>query len=365
MTNRLALTILALFAAPLGSCSPLALPAGARGVAPQAPSSERPAARAERVVLVTLDGVRWQEMFGGVDPDLAEEAQLPRRAVVPSETLLPNVYRLFFDQGAVVGHPDHGAAFNASGPVFVSLPAYMEMMSGAPSVCLGNDCDEAQTWSLLEEVREQTGVPSGGVAAVASWEKIAQAAVTRPDSVWIDAGRKEGDAAPAWPGSGPYRPDHYTAPRALAYFAAERPRLLWVSLGDADEYAHRGDYRGYLDAIRFADAFLGELAATLDELGEAERTAIYVTTDHGRDGNFRDHGRRASQRVWLLARGAGVAARGPVALSEPRYLRDLAPTVLAHLGLSAPGCDGCGAVLAELSEPPSTGAVVPGRAAAP
>ena len=41
------------------------------------------------------------------------------------------------------------------------------------------------------------------------------------------------------------------------------PRFLFVGLGDADEYGHRNDYHGYLEAVHASDAFLGELFATI------------------------------------------------------------------------------------------------------
>src|SRR5262249_11307156 len=40
------------------------------------------APRTENVVLVTLDGVRWQEVFDGVDPALADRAGLPKSSVI-------------------------------------------------------------------------------------------------------------------------------------------------------------------------------------------------------------------------------------------------------------------------------------------
>ncbi len=125
---------------------------------------------------------------------------------------------------------------------------------------------------------------------------------------------------------------------AIEHLVHHRPRFLWVALGDTDEWAHRGDYRGYVDALRFADAFVGEVAAHLAEMGEyGARTAIFVTTDHGRDPDFAGHGGPASAGVWLMARGGPVARRGPTALPRVRYLRDLAPTMAALLGRARPG----------------------------
>jgi hypothetical protein len=318
-------------------------PSGARGRSDAVvPASAAPA---DAVVLVTLDGVRWQEVFHGVDAQLAARDGLPRAAVVPAATLMPNVRRLFFDGGVVLGAPGRGAGIGALGPRYVSLPAYVELMTGARSTCWSNDCDPVIGWTVAEELR---GEAPGAAAVFASWERIA-AVFPEPGTLAVQAGRGAGDEPLPHPGNGGYRPDRVTARRALAHLVERRPRFLWIALGDTDEWGHRNDYRGYLDALRAADAVIGEVAAHLAEMpGYGERAALLVTTDHGRDDGFADHGGKASADVWLMARGAGVASVGAVSTAKRRHLRDVAPTVLSLLGRSAEACDECGEVLAEV-----------------
>ena len=111
---------------------------------------------------------------------------------------------------------------------------------------------------------------------------------------------------------------------------------MFVGLGDADEYGHRNDYRGYLDALRESDAFLGELESTLASMGaRGQHTTVLVTADHGRASDFRDHGlwHPESGRVWLVATGSDVRSRGLVAAPRRHTLLDVAPTVRALLGV--------------------------------
>lgn len=306
-------------------------------------------ALAERVIVVTLDGVRWQEVFGGVDADLARSAGLPRGALVGAPLLVPNLYAWFFRGGTVLGSPAEGGGFSPSGPHYVSLPAYLELASGGPTPCFSNDCGVEPAWTFFEEVAERLGKGREDVAIIASWEKIASAGWSRPSSkMTLDAGRADGDRMPAWPGSGGYRPDHYTHARAMDHLAKHAPKLLWVALGDTDEWAHRHDYRGYLASLRSADAALGELMTHLAESGALATTMVLVTTDHGRDSNFADHGGKASAATWLAARGGPVAAHGMVPVSRPRHLGDVAPTVLHVLGLPPQACLDCGEPLSEL-----------------
>jgi hypothetical protein len=303
----------------------------------------------DNVVLVTLDGVRWQEIFDGADPALAEDVALPRGEARAARGLTPNLHRLFFDEGAVLGDPRRGEGLRASGPVFVSLPAYVEIMTGAPSGCADNECEPRVSWSIAGEVARR---PGGGAAVFASWERIARTQppeAARALGLVLSVGREPGEQAPAYPGNGAYRPDRRTAAAAIEHLVHHRPRFLWVSLGDTDEWAHRHDYRGYLEALRFADGFVGEIAAHLAEMGEyGARTAILVTTDHGRDAGFADHGGPASAGVWLMARGGPIRQRGSTATSRVRYLADVAPTIAAILGEPRRHCPGCGDVLDEL-----------------
>lgn len=293
---------------------------------------------ADTLVLVTIDGVRWQEVFLGVDPKRASEAE-----VVGASELLPNL-RSFFDEGAVLGDPRIGSRMAASGPRYVSLPGYVEMLTGGRGGCADNDCIPQSTWTIPEEISRRAGGSS--VAVFSSWDRIA-AALPQSGMV-VRAGRAPKDAADPSPGCGAYRPDRSTTAEALSYLLQNRPRFLWVALGDTDEWAHRNDYAAYLRSLRLADAFVGELSATVAAMGNGDRTAIFITTDHGRDEDFANHGGAASADVWLMARGAGIQRRGSVATMEPRYLRDIAPTMAALIGSEVAPCAGCGRVIREL-----------------
>jgi hypothetical protein len=291
-----------------------------------------------RVVLVTIDGVRWQEVFLGTDPMLFDGPS------VDAAHLLPNLHALA-ERGLAAGAPGE-PPFQASGPNFVSLPGYREIVSGhADADCHNNECGQIATPTLLDELRA-AGLPPEQIAAIGSWERLERAASIDPAAVTVSVGRHHGasrdrlrvseraaailDAGQhsgAWPGWFDYRPDVHTSALALEYAAVVRPRFLWVGLGDTDELAHRGDYLGYLEALRRFDAFLGELSRTFDE-----HTLVIVTTDHGRARNFRDHGGHApeSRATWLIAAGPGVRSNAPAPLTR---LADIAPLVRRAFGI--------------------------------
>ncbi|MGZ3438782.1 MAG: alkaline phosphatase family protein [Polyangia bacterium] len=306
------------------------------------PAAPRQTRNAPAIVLVTLDGARAIDVF--------------------DRARLPNLHRLI-DRGVALGAA--AAPMVASGPRFVSLPGYREIVTGRRGGgCIDNDCPAIDEPTLLDELRLRDAPDANDVAVVASWEVIARAASIAPASLALSAGRHGGgmraalavsDAAradldrgaraSAWPGHGDYRPDALTAALALDVVAARRPRVLWVALGDADEYAHRGDRDGYLAALAAADRFLGRL---VDAVG-SDDTLLLVTADHGRAANFRDHGDAPeSNAVWLVAAGPGIAHTGFPRSSERHGLADIAPTVRALLRLPADDSPRAGRAAAEL-----------------
>ena len=310
------------------------------------------------VVLVVLDGVRGQEVFGGADRALARERGMNPLAWAGPRALMPNLQRLLESRAIALGAPGHGPEIAASGPQFISMPGYLEIFAGRPDpACESNECARPPGRSLVDDVLDSSGADD--VAVVSSWPNIARAASSDVTRVVVSAGRRRlergdvlrddeataaelerGGRARAFPGEGDYRPDAITARVALRVLATERPRLLFVGLGDADEYGHRNDYRGYLEALHASDAFLGDLFATLDQMGARGRhTTVLVTADHGRAYGFKDHGPRypESGRVWLVAAGAGVKGHGVVAASRRHTLSDVAPTVRALLGMGGEG----------------------------
>ncbi|MDF2693806.1 MAG: hypothetical protein K0S65_2189 [Labilithrix sp.] len=290
------------------------------------------------VVIVAIDGVRWQEVFQGTDRTRTSSA-------LPASSLFKNLHGLGHERGAFVGAPGHGI-IAASGPNYVSLPGYTEILGGRASRCTNNECARTALPSILDEAR----TAGAKVAAFASWEKLDLAATRVPGAFLSSCGRNGDPAIDPWPGHGDYRPDRLTADAALAYYETEQPDVFFLGLGDPDEYAHRGDYEGYLASLRRADEVLGRLVALLDRLGErGQSTHLIVTADHGRAHSFANHGSMPeAARVWMVAAGPRFLARGPVRSPQERHLADIAPTLRVVLGLPPDSSERAGAPLEEL-----------------
>jgi hypothetical protein len=333
-----------------------------------APSTEEPAPapppddRPPRVVLVTIDGVRWQDVFDGGDPSLAHDHQLD--AFADPDALVPRLRELGARGIALGAGTDGCGVVRTHGTSNISLPGYLELLSGRATSCRSNACARIDTPTILDDAR-RSGIER--VASISSWETLERAATHGSEGVLVAAGARPWPVSTATelamlsdrgmqlgpfpaPG-GAYRPDSATTAIALAYLRAESPQLLHVGLGDTDEWAHRGRYDEYLDALHDADAFVGDVVDWLDHEGLLDVTTILVTTDHGRGRDFRSHGAALpeSRRTFLIAAGRGVTSAGERCARHDVELPDIGASIRTLLGLAPDPRPSSGTPIVELT----------------
>jgi hypothetical protein len=316
---------------------------------------------------LAIDGVRWQEVFGGAPAKLARRYGVAARS--PSQ-LTPHLHRIGSTSGCVLGAPGIGDGFFASGPDFVSLPGYSEMLTGSlDSGCATNDCKNVHRATLLDDFARISGADERA-AVISSWPRIESASSFGKRNGVVSTGRnggyrlehfarypetehalRAGRRVGPTPGYGDFRPDRFTADLAVSYLKHERPPFLFVSLGETDEHAHHDRYGEYLDALHYADTVVGRIAGTLRDLErEGVPTAFFITTDHGRSDQFTSHGAKwpESSRSFLFATGSMISARGHIEGGSAARLADIAPTVRALAELEPRRGDADGRVLTEL-----------------
>lgn len=293
-------------------------------------------APSSNIILITIDGVRWQEVFNGTDPVLDRTEHLIARE------LLPNLYDLFVDHGTALGQK---SLVIASGPKHISLPGYLEITRGHPSKdCQSNACQPKIDQSIFYLF------PYPPPAVFASWETIdrteppylnivSNTGRTRRSQVWGDAQFPEYNNYPTpftWLPD--YRPDYYTAELATVYIEERHPDFAWLALGDTDEWGHANSYTRYLLALQAADIYIGTLVHELEATDYGQNTVFILTTDHGRAANFRDHGYdQASARVWMMFHGKGIPSKGSIRLPQIISLSNILPTIGSIENIPAKG----------------------------
>jgi hypothetical protein len=318
-----------------------------------------------RVVFVTIDGLRWQEVFGG-----AQEAYIDRKAggvqevaelkarylrgdtpEARREAFMPFLWTVIAKQGQVFGDPTKNARAHVTNGKWFSYPGYAEMLCGfADARVDSNDKVPNPNVNVLEWLNTRPGF-SGRVSAYGTWDVFPSILNVGRSKLPVVAGWElirdepltEGekqvnslltDLPRLWPGNAF---DLTTARGAMEHLRKRKPRVLYVAFGETDEWAHMRRYDCYLDAARHNDDFLRELWAALQSMPEyAGKTSLLITTDHGRGDttkDWTDHGEKvpAAGAVWMAVMGPGTPALGVRANVEATQSQ-IAATLAALVG---------------------------------
>jgi hypothetical protein len=317
--------------------------------------------KTQNVVLLMTDGLRWQEVFGGADRELFDGAKLDDlRAEFWRETpearreaLMPFFWGTLAKQGQVYGNRYEDGTAKVSNGLNFSYPGYSETLCGYvdPAVNSNNPTPNRNV-TVLEWVHRQPGF-KGKVAAFGAWDVIGPIVNPKRAGLPANAGYEpltEGKMTPEirllnrlkaelprhpWGGE-PY--DAITFHTAMQYVKANRPRVLFLSLGETDEWAHANNYREYLISAKRFDAYVKELWETLQSMPQYRgKTTLGITVDHGRgDGaQWTSHGAniKGAESSWIVWMGPDTPARGVVRGRDEVTNAQVASTLARFLGL--------------------------------
>lgn len=334
-------------------------------------AAEPPACRTRNVVLVTLDGLRWQEVFGGIDAAIFRDPQSVRHAKTFAEfeaaywresaaerraLLMPFLWTQAAVHGQLHGDRDRGSRVGLANPLHFSYPGYNEILTGiADPRIASNDKLPNPNRTVLEWLAAQPGF-EGRVAAFGSWDVfpyiLNEPRAGFPVNAGFEALDLPGDAEVtllnALLGEIPspwdtVRLDAFTHRFAMAWLEAHRPRVLYVAYGETDDFAHDGWYDQYARAAARTDAFLADLWRRLQADPEyRDQTTLIVTTDHGRGrtlADWRHHGPATEANpqgfpgdgeTWLAVLGPDTPALGAVT-GGPEIVAASVPALMAQL----------------------------------
>jgi hypothetical protein len=320
--------------------------------------------KAQNVVVVSLDGFRWQELFGGADETLInngsfteDSAALKRKywASTPEERrekLLPFFWNTLAKGGQVHGNRWKESYANVQNRYWFSYPGYNEIFTGYPDTAVNsNDKNDNRNITVLEYLNRQPAF-NGKVAAFTSWdvfdaifnEKRSGFLVSSGfDQVPVNTSRfallNEMQKASFKPFGDGVRPDMLTYFLAKEYLKTKKPRVLYIGFDETDDYAHGGKYDKYLNAANLTDTWLADLWKTLQSMPEYKgKTTLIVTCDHGRGDNTKSewtsHGDKivGADQIWMAFLGAGISPVGEVSNGPQVYQAQLAQTIAQLLG---------------------------------
>ena len=321
--------------------------------------------KTRNVLLITTDGLRWQEVFRGAEQALMnkENGGVPSEAELrtafwaetPEERrakLMPFVWSELASHGQIFGHRDVGSEAGVTNGRNFSYPGYSEFLTGHADVRItSNQPIPNPNVNVLEWLQARPGF-SGKVAAFNAWHPLT-AILHRERSrlpMWTPGfphaddlrfPRKSELEALAADVIRPWPDEHFDAfvfAGARDYLAAAKPRVLYVNFGETDEWAHAQRYDRYLLAAQHVDRWIRELWQTVQSIPEMRgTTTLIVTTDHGRGAgaqSWTSHGEKIpeSGEMWLAVLGPDTPPLGERKQCAPVWQAQTAATLAAFLG---------------------------------
>ncbi|MEM8487794.1 MAG: alkaline phosphatase family protein [Bacteroidota bacterium] len=331
----------------------------------------------QHVFLITLDGLRWQELFAGSDESLVENkiyvhdpAALKAQfhvgdALARRQTLMPFFWSEIATRGQLYGNRNLGCEADLTNNQVFSYPGYNEILTGkADPAITSNDKIPNKNRTVLEFVNAQPGFINR-VAAFASWDVFPYIINETRSGVPVNAGFAAADHGALSPREvflnalqkeipSPWstvRLDAFTHHYAVEYIQKYHPRLVYIAYGETDDFAHDGAYDAYLKSARQTDAFIASLWALVQaDPVYKDKTTFVITTDHGRGtvplDTWRGHGTdiTGADEIWMAFLGPDTPALGEVE-SCSLYQNQVASTVARFLGFDFQAAQEAGPVV--------------------
>ena len=269
--------------------------------------------KTENIVIVTLDGMRWQEVFGGADSAILKNKKYTKDSSGTSndfwlaesnerrKKLFPFLWNTVAAQGQLYGNRWVGNKVDNANRYWFSYPGYNEIFTGYPDTAVNsNDKIWNKNTNVLEFINQQKKY-AGKVAAFATWDVFPYILNTQRSKLYVNADVDTIKfAVPAlqlindmqFLTTRPIgvRPDVLTYFAAREYMKAYQPKTLYIAFDETDDFAHGGEYDQYLKSAHAEDAMIADLWNYIQTTPlYKNKTTLIITCDHGRGDKLKDN----------------------------------------------------------------------------
>jgi hypothetical protein len=320
--------------------------------------------KTENIILITLDGFRWQEVFQGADSsffkqqknlkdDRLKEKYWCEDAAERRKALLPFMWSTIATQGQLYGNRAVGNKVNVTNNQLFSYPGYNEILTGSADNERINSNDKIYNpnTTVLEFINKQPKY-KGKVAAFSSWDVFPYIINDKRSGVHVSTGVAEVKGSNLSEGEkmmnklilnlpnplGDVRLDAFTFYYGLEYMKKSKPRIIYFAFDETDDFAHGGEYGAYLNSANYTDKFISELWAYIQSDSQYKnKTTLIITSDHGRGDNAEDwkhHGQKVpiADQIWMAWLGPDTPSLGEVKAEGQLYQNQIASTMAKLLG---------------------------------
>jgi hypothetical protein len=155
----------------------------------------------DNVILVTMDGLRWQELFGGLDETMLNDGDngtrdptdLNRRfagetAEIRRERLMPFFWNVIAKQGVVYGDQEQESHVRVANGMNFSYPGYSEILCGFPDPRIDSNAKTNNPNVTVLEWLHQRDAYRGRIASFGSWDVFPWIINTDRSEIPVNAG---------------------------------------------------------------------------------------------------------------------------------------------------------------------------------
>lgn len=317
------------------------------------------------VVLIVLDGLRWQEVFDGPEHNLMDEKHggvedIPtlRKEFwrnTPDEgreALMPFLWSTVAKQGQIFGNQHKGSVARVTNTYKFSYPGYNEMLTGVPDRRIdSNHFGPNPNRTVFEWL---SGHPDlrGQVVAFATWDTFLDIFNVQRSGLFIQAGWHASWDPPLTPRQQMLKEmyettthidsdgvlDSFMQAGLLDYLETHQPRVLFVGYGETDDWAHNGRYDLVLESAHQDDQGIARLWTAMQSKGAYhDQVTFIITADHGRGSGLEEwkhHGEKVegAENIWIAVIGPDTPPLGERVNVPPVTQSQIAATIAALLG---------------------------------
>lgn len=320
---------------------------------------------AENVFLITLDGMRWQEVFGGAvdsmmsNKDMCEDSSSVFNLYhdidpkVARRKLMPFFWDTIASKGFLLGNRSLANTVDVTNRFWFSYPGYGEILTGYSDPRISSNAKINNPDTTVLEWLHMKPEFKGKIAVFGSWDVFDYIINQERSGIPVNCGyesasgknltaaekmtnRMQQEVPKKW---GSVRFDAFTHQFMMEYVKKHHPRVVYISYGETDDFAHDGEYDQYLHSARRSDDFIHELWNFIQSDPQYRgKTSLVITTDHGRGHSpmteWKNHGTKTidSNQIWIAGLGAGISAKGEVSGGKRSFQNQVAATVAQLLG---------------------------------
>ena len=317
----------------------------------------------KNVFIITTDGFRWQELFSGADsalindPEYVQDTALLKQsfwdddAEARRKKLMPFFWNVIATKGQLYGNRLYDNNMNVANFFKISYPGYSEIITGYPDpLGIPNIPIKNRNTNILEYLNN-TSEYHNRVAAFTSWNIFPYIFNKNRSGFTLNSGYQTIDDADSSETNSIInevqdaivkkthtRHDELTFLSSMEYIKEHKPRIVFLGLGETDEFAHQGKYDMYLQQAAKVDRMIAELWYYVQtDPFYRNNTTFIITTDHGRGkkpATWHKHGifTKGSGDTWLALIGPGIMPQGEMKIAQQHYQKQIASTVATMLG---------------------------------